>query len=213
MKNRQLYMDIYSNDICNDNESISLGLIMEKLLKGYDYSKSEIETILSRHTLVNLKKGELFCEKGKLINRIGILTKGLLLSYFENFQNEIEVTRYFDIPINMVVVDFDAYLNKLPCTETIKAIENSTIYCINREDLNQLYKEIPVMNVIGRKIAEYGNVMCSRRILALQTLDTEQRFKKLYSINPSLFNRISKKEMASFLRMNRNLITKYLKEA
>ncbi len=205
-------MKLLSNNVDQNDQIISLETFFKELLNNIDYSHSDFEIILSKFRPVTIKKGTLFCEVGKYCSKIGFLTKGLLLAYYENFQNEIEVSRHFDVPISIVVTDFDALLNSTPCVETIKAIEDSYMYCIFKQDLFALYEQIPIMNVIGRKLAEYGYIMAVRRMLSLQTLDTEQRFKLWYSINPSLFYRLSKKDLSTFLKMNRNLVTKYLKQ-
>ncbi|HEY9123823.1 MAG TPA: Crp/Fnr family transcriptional regulator [Bacteroidales bacterium] len=185
---------------------------IKNMLGDYQYNPADIEIIASKFYPETIKKGAVFCERGKRINKVGILSKGLLLAYYENYQDEIEVSRYFDTVVNGIVVDFDAFVNQKPCSETIKAIEDSEMLCITRQDLYQLYKEVPAMNIIGRRLAEEGYVLAVRRIQALQTLDTEERFRRLYLANPTLFNRISKKDMATFLKMNRNLITQYLKK-
>lgn len=205
-------MNLQQNKVNHDNPYMSLETFFKELLNDMDYSHSDIEIILSKFHPLTIKKGDLFCEAGKYCNKIGFLTKGLLLAYYENFQNEIEVSRHFDVPISIVVTDFDALLNNTPCIETIKAIEDSYMHSISKQDLYVLYQRIPIMNVIGRKLAEYGYIMAVRRMISLQVLDTEQRFKKWYSINPSLFYRLSKKDLATFLKMNRNLVTKYLKQ-
>lgn len=190
---------------------MDLKTLLKDYLVEYNLTGEEFELIYRELKPMLIKKGEDFCIKGKTCKQLGILFNGLLYAFYETKDLKEQVSRFYYFPNNPIVCDFESFSLNKPSNETIRAIEDSYVMTINNIELLRLYKEIPKMNLIGRQIAEFSYIQALQRIHSLQALTPEDRVRKLFSEQSNLFNRVKRQHLASYLRMNRNLITKCLK--
>jgi CRP-like cAMP-binding protein len=182
-------------------------------LKRFKLSQAAIDLIQQKITPIHLQKGETFTQYGKNCRRIGLLVSGLLYASYqpENDGDEI-VSRFFYAPDNIIVTSFESFHTEKPSNESIIAIEESYLICLDRKDLYELYENNPEINYVGRQLAEQSYIQALRRVHDLQTMNARQRVKDFLKKHPELFNRVKRQQMASYLGMNRNALTKFLNE-
>lgn len=195
----------------NPSLSEAFNFIINGFLKDVRMTEKEAKQIVSFFKLVTIEKDEVFCKKGQVNTKLGILLSGLLYASYETPKQNDEISRFFFLPENFIVSDFESFTKSVPARETIVAIEKSEMLVITYGDMRKLYKAVPKMNYIGREVAELSYIRAMHRIYDLQVLNAEGRVKKFFKDHPSFYNRVGKQEIASYLRMNRNLITKYFK--
>ncbi len=195
----------------NPSLSEAFNFIINGFLKDVRITEKEAKQIVSFFKLVTIEKDEVFCKKGQVNTKLGILLSGLLSASYETPKQNYEISRFFFLPENFIVSDFESFTKSTPAKETIVALEKSEMLVITYGDMRKLYKAVPKMNYIGREVAELSYIRAMHRIYDLQVLNAEGRVKKFFQDHPSFYNRVGKQEIASYLRMNRNLITKYFK--
>lgn len=195
----------------NPSLSEAFNFIINGFLKDVRISEKEAKQIVSFFKLVTIEKDEVFCKKGQVNTKLGILLSGLLSASYETPKQNDEISRFFFLPENFIVSDFESFTKSIPARETIVALEKSEMLVITYGDMRKLYKAVPKMNYVGREVAELSYIRAMHRIYDLQVLNAEGRVKKFFQDHPSFYNRVGKQEIASYLRMNRNLITKYFK--
>ncbi len=179
--------------------------------RQYAISEKNMDEVKRCVSVTHLRKGQTFIIKGRICNKIGILSEGLLYAFYDNKKTGKEITsRFFYLPKNPVVTSFESFHLVLPSNETIKALEDSFLLCFDRESIKHLYSTIPELSEIGRKIAEDSYIMALRRIHSLQALDNKGRIIDCLKNQPELFNRIQRQQLASYLGVNRNAITELL---
>lgn len=195
----------------NPSLSEAFNFIVNGFLKDVRLTEKEAKQIVSFFKLITIEKDEVFCKKGQVNTKLGILLSGLLSASYETPKQNDEISRFFFLPENFIVSDFESFTKSVPARETIVALERSELLVITYADMRKLYKAVPKMNYIGREVAEISYIRAMHRIYDLQVLNAEGRVKKFFKDHPSFYNRVGKQEIASYLRMNRNLITKYFK--
>jgi CRP-like cAMP-binding protein len=181
-------------------------------LDKYQLTEGEIDTISSTLKPTLVRKGEFFLQKGKMCDKLGILISGLLYAYYETGNGEEKVSRFFYLGKNSVVTSFESFRFLKKSAESIRAIEDSFLLCISQTDLDELYQQIPSLNRIGRELAELSYIQALERIHDLQALDKEKMFNKFYKEHRELFGRVKIQHLTSYLAMNRNLYSKFLKK-
>ncbi len=203
----------YMNNIQKHNPTLSeaFNFIINGFLQDVHITEKEAKQIVSFFKLITIEKNEIFCKKGQVNTKLGILLSGLLSASYETPEKNDEVSRFFFLPENFIVSDFESFTTSTPAIETIIALEKSELLVITYSDMQKLYKAVPKMNYVGREIAELSYIRAMHRIYDLQVLNAESRVKKFFNEHPDFYNRVGKQEIASYLRMNRNLITKYFK--
>lgn len=97
-------------------------------------------------------------------------------------------------------------MNK-PSFENLQFLEDSEIYAISADDLNDLYRIYPELNLIGRKIAEELCVLLEERSISLHTESAIERYHSLIRQQPNLLNRINLGHIASFLGITQEILS------
>ncbi len=200
------------NENENQNTNISFENLLKEYLKTFNLTINEIIEISSKFYPLYLKKGDAFCKINYVSKEMGILIDGLLYAYYETVDFTKKVSRFFYLPDNFIVSSFESFSLKVPSNETIKVLEDCFLLCISRDDLEYLYNEIPTMNFIGRQIAEHSYIRTLRRFHSLQAIDKKQRVKEYFQEQPHLFNKVKRQHLASYLGVNRNMISEVLKK-
>lgn len=182
---------------------------IKELLGKSGIQIDNIEKIIAVLKPLKLKKGQIFSQTGKRTDKLGILIEGLLVAKYEktNSENEI-ISRFYYPPRNIIVASFESFYSRNKSNETIEALEDSYLTTISREDLYNLYNQIPEMNKIGRQLAEQSYILALQRIHQLQGMNVEERLEDFYQCHPELANRIKVQHLCSYIGTNRNALSK-----
>jgi CRP-like cAMP-binding protein len=190
----------------NDPEAILLSYFQK-----FKLSPESVSRISSLLKPLHIKKGDVFSEIGRKTNRLGILVSGLLYARYESKKSEEEVvSRFYYVPRNIIVTSFESFYNDSKANETIEAIEESYLLYLTKDELYNLYKSIPEMNIIGRELAEQSYIQALQRIHDLQALTVEDRVKEFFKDHSEIYNRVQRKHLCSYLGTNRNSLARYL---
>jgi len=183
-----------------------------KILSAFKIDTQELSVISKYLKYCELKKGEAFCEAGKICSKLGILIDGLLVAKFDTDKGKLNVSRFFYSPSNMIVTSFKSFKFRIVSDEAIVAMERSKLLYVSFRDLEQLFTLVPAVNKIVRHFAEESYIKALERIHDLQVLNNRERIEKFYHTSKELFNRVSKIYLASYLRVNRNDLTNTIKQ-
>ncbi|MGB0390301.1 MAG: Crp/Fnr family transcriptional regulator, partial [Salibacteraceae bacterium] len=71
---------------------------------------------------------------------------------------------------------YDSFITKEPCAYQIKAISECVMYRIHRDDLDELYRNIPNASYIGRQMAEESFIRKKKREMSFLIQSAEERY-------------------------------------
>lgn len=183
---------------------------IKELLGKNGIATDNIEKIISALKPMKLKKGDVFGQTGKRAEKVGILVNGLLIAKYEKVTSATEiVSRFYYSPRNIIVASFESFYSGNKSNETIEALEDSYLTTISRDDLYNLYNEIPEMNKIGRQLAEESYILALQRIHQLQAMNVKERLEDFYRCHPELANRVKVQHLCSYIGTNRNALSKF----
>ncbi|WP_104382454.1 Crp/Fnr family transcriptional regulator [Sphingobacterium sp. HMA12] len=175
-------------------------------LKRYGHLNEEVEKdIEQRVNYFSKCKGEHFLKKGQHISSYFMLSKGLIRAYF--FKNGRELNSWFGEENQIFGSILPVYTDK-PSFENIQFLEDSEVYAIAVDDLNDLYRKYPELNLIGRKIAEEVCIVLEERILSLHTESAIERYHSLIKLQPNLLNRVNLGHIASYLGITQETLSR-----
>lgn len=100
---------------------------------------------------------------------------------------------------NQWITDIGSFHWEKPSQLYIEAIEPSIILQISKKDLIYFYERSIKFNRIFRVIVEDEFVLLQNRLLQTISTTAEQRYLEFIELYPSLFNRISNVQVASYL--------------
>lgn len=165
--------------------------------KRYGFLSSEAEKAIEDRTKCFFKKkNDHFLKSGQVLSSYFVLEKGLIRAYF--CRDGKEVNTWFGEENQIFGSILPAYTNR-PSFENIQFLEDSEVYAISIEDLNELYRLYPELNLIGRKIAEEVCVILEERSISLHTESAAERYQSLTRLQPKLLSRVNLGHIASYL--------------
>src|ERR1700730_13852918 len=110
-------------------------------------------------------KRQYLLKAGHICRHIFFIRKGLIRSFY--VKEDVEVCSWF-MKEGDVIISVESFFTQKPSYESIQAIENSTVYYINYEELQNIYKQFPEFNFIGGILTEKYYTLSEQRLNALR---------------------------------------------
>lgn len=172
--------------------------LLKKIVKeSVSIPDSELDQMLSLFSPRTLKKEEYLLQAGQRCNEIVFVESGILRICYPNDKGE-ETTCHFSLPGDFVT-SFSAYNNGKPSAENIQAIMPATCLVILKQDMDDLYRQVPAIQEFGRKAAEHVAMMMETRMALFLNNSAEERYQLLLRQKPILFRTVPLQYLASFL--------------
>ncbi len=147
-------------------------------------------------TVKHLKKGEHLIKQGEICNHVSFLNKGMIRYYMLVDGKEIPTGFFMQ---NQYASAYESFLTRQPSNENIDVLEDVELLQIDYNDMQMLYKNHPIFQIFGRKVAEQLFIVLSQRVAALQLLTPEQRYQKLVDNGSLLLQQIPQYMLAAYI--------------
>ena len=152
--------------------------------------------LIKNITTVSYQKGFILLRADKVGKNIYFIKKGILRAYARIADNEI--TFWFGKEGD-TVISMKSYVANHKGYEDVELLEDSDLYALNMEDLQNLFNnDIHIANW-GRKFAEQELVKTEERFISRQFQTATERYKELMTNNPDLLQRVQLGHIASYL--------------
>jgi len=146
---------------------------------------------------LSIKKKANLLVQGDICKNIYFLTKGFFRMYYIDLEGN-EINTRFTQEDNFMV-DFQSFLTQKPSHYYWQAMEDSTVLAFAFKDVQRLYASSSSWQKFGRLVAERVYLQLNERVEMLQFMSPEQRYVYLLETRPELINQISQFQMASYL--------------
>ncbi|KQT16968.1 hypothetical protein ASG31_11420 [Chryseobacterium sp. Leaf404] len=178
---------------------------MEKLLSIYksikEVSHEEAQYHVSKFEKIIFPKKKLILKEGTTEDYLYFIDQGII-RFFVNKTHPTEPSReitFSFIAQNMFCSAYDSFITRLPCIYNVETVQETTVYRIHFDDLQELYARSAVGNFIGRISAENLYVKKTQREISLLTHSAEERYLNLAKAYPSFILDIPLKHIASYI--------------
>lgn len=183
------------------------------LLKKYlsrlsDFSEDELEKAIASFYQEKFKKGDYYLKEGQYSNKISFIESGLFRLFYQ-VNGEEKIMLFFSEVEFMT--DYFGYLTQTPSIRPIQALEDSTVYSIERTKLNQLFESSKKWEYVGRIMAESAYVTSVHRANRLLHDDYDTRLHTFIQESPSLIQRVPQYMIASYLNMTPETLSRVKK--
>ncbi len=156
------------------------------------------KALISEHTSTEtLKKGEKYCEQGKICRKMGLVTGGVC-KVVRTDTGGNDFIQYFTSEGHFAV-SLDSFSNQTPSEEYITALTPCTFVTLTRTDFGILEKSVEHFSKIISHLKE--KALLEKYIIKSEMFvdDARTRYKKLVQRQPSIIRRIPQSQIASFL--------------
>ncbi len=179
--------------------------LLEKLNKFHPLSPELTDSVSAVTKIVEYAAGDYILKEGQVCDKACLVVKGLARSYYIKEGKDI-TSRFMDE--GFIITSWISYYTQQPGNEFIEATEDTTLACIYYSDIQKIYSEFPEFNIIGRKQAEYGFYLAEQRTQLLRKHSAEEKYKFFLENHPTLLQRVSLKNIASYLGMNEETLSR-----
>ncbi|MCW3085846.1 MAG: cyclic nucleotide-binding protein [Bacteroidetes bacterium] len=167
---------------------------------------SKLETELTAITKrLPVSKNKTILEIDHRCNDIFFVEKGLLRGYY--FHEGKEITSWF-AQENEFATSLYAFVSMKPSFEVIQSLEDSTLIQLSHSALENLYTRFPETERLGRIIMEAYYIKLEERLLNIQFKTAKERYKNFIQSKPSLLQRTSLGQIASYLGITQETLSR-----
>ena len=143
------------------------------------------------------KKNNLLKE-GQVENHLSFIEKGIVRFLIPKEDEEKEITFGFCFKDEFVSA-YDSFLTQTPSTYRIEVLTDTVVWSITYQDLQDVYRETHIGNMMGRFSSERLFLIKSKREQSLLNDSAEERYLNLFTERPNLIKQIPLKYVSSYI--------------
>ncbi len=173
----------------------------------YFLPQEVLEDVLGNFQHLEYPKNYFLLKPGKPCKQIWFMTKGAVRYFYTNDQGK-EMNTWFSLD-EQIITDAPSLVNQTPSQESIQLMEDSEMYSIEYPEIQALLQKHHSFALWYIKLVELHYIsQIEDRIADLQFLDAKQRYQKLLNIYPNITNRISLGNIASYLNITQETLSR-----
>lgn len=173
-------------------------LVRTTIQRYVQLTDAEWEVVRAPWRVHSFPKGAMITAIGQVEGRFSIVKAGVQRMYIPHDGEEVCIGFSYGHSWSGV---FDSFVTRAPSRFGLQAITASELVSVQYEELQELYRAVPILERFGRSILEQLVVGRATREIELLTLDAEGRYKALLERSPQLLQLVPQKDIASYLRM------------
>lgn len=157
-----------------------------------------IELLTNILVPMRFEKGELILGEGEVSKYIYYIKKGFLRQFY--FKNGKDLTEHLSFEGDLVQC-IESFYKQEPTILQIEAMENSLVYGISYEKIEELSKQDCNLGIFYRKILERSLILSQKKANRLRFEDAQNRYRLLKAEQPEAIRRAPLNAIASLLQM------------
>ena len=164
--------------------------------KNVNISEKDWELFSSKLVRRQFSKKTLLLKTGQTERFLSFVEKGIIRFFIPGEENDLTFGFAFD---NAFMSAYDSFLTQSPCTYGVETLSQTIIWRLSFNDLQDIYGQTEVGNIIGRFASEDLFLKKAKRELSLLNDTAEQRYLNLFTERPYLVQHIPLKYIASYI--------------
>ena len=182
-------------------------LLRQHFEKIITLTDEEFSHILSYFTIKKLKKHQFLIQAGNVVTNDYYVVKGLLKASFTNGDGKEHIMQF--AMEDWWISDYQAYFNQEDATLNIDCIEEVEVLSLSLTNREKLCLEMHKVEHFFRRKSNFGYIALQRRILSLLNSNAKERYEELLMNYPTLFQRVPKALIASYLGVSRETLSRF----
>ncbi|VTQ02504.1 Crp/Fnr family transcriptional regulator [Sphingobacterium daejeonense] len=173
----------------------NLRTAMEELIQA-KMPDQDWEYFQSKLIFKEFPKKHRLIEAGQTERYLSFIIKGIIRFYIPGPEHDTTVYMAFD---NWFTSVYDSFVTQGPSYYSAETLQETSMLRISYSDLQDVYKNTSVGNLIGRRASEVLFVLKTQREISLLKLNAEERYLQLLKEQPHLIQTIPQKYLASYI--------------
>ena len=180
--------------------------ILQNISKHVSLTTEEETFFLSKIEFKSYKSKTILLSPGEIANSTYFVNSGILRSFNVN-DNIIEHVLHFACE-GWWIGDMYSYISQKPGNLFIEVLEDAEVAIITKKNQQDLYIQIPKLERFFRILAENSLVSHQERLMDNLSLTAEERFEKFCTKYPTLIQKVSQKNVASYIGVTPEFFSK-----
>ena len=167
------------------------------------------QALADRLQYFEFAKGHVLVKQETVCNYLYFIERGLTRTFYVTDGRDI--TDWISSE-NTFAVSILSFLTRKPDRRIIELLEDSQIWALGFDDLENLCRSHHDIENLGRRMAESGVVQLQQRFDALHFSSAATRYKTLLETHPDYINRVPLGMLASFLGISQETLSRVRKK-
>lgn len=142
------------------------------------------------------RKKDVILKTGETDNYLTFVEHGTARLFFAKDNKDLTIRFVFR---HQYLTAFDSFTQRTPSRCNIEALTDMVVWQIHHDDLQEIYKQSSVGNLVGRLMIEHLYVEKLKREFSFLSESAEERYLKLLKEQPELFQAVPLKYIASYM--------------
>ncbi|SFC89237.1 Crp/Fnr family transcriptional regulator [Algibacter pectinivorans] len=179
---------------------------LEYISKFITLTPKEETILLSKIVQRNYLKDQYIVQQGDVCKTANFIISGCTKTYYIDLEGQEHIVM-FSIE-DWWSSDLGSFITQTPADFNVQCLENTKLIQFNYENLEELYKEIPKLERLFRKIVERAYVASQKRIIRNFSLPAKERYKIFNATYPKINQRVPQYLIASYLGITKEFLSK-----
>ena len=177
-----------------------------------DYVNIEplIDLFINKGEMVKYKRNEYFCNLGDGCKYIGYVVSGAFRFTRDGTDGKEHIISFaFE---NDFIGSYSSLQSQESTLFNVQSIKDSVIYRLSISEINSFLNNTPQSQLLGRCIIEIILYSLAQRIISIYCNSPEERYIELVKRCPTIINRVSIRELASYLMITPETLSRIRKK-
>lgn len=178
-------------------KELPIDLLKSHISRKIPLSQEEFGFFVSKLKSRPLTKGAFLLRAGDVCKHETFVTRGCVKSYYEDEQ---AVEHILDFCIEgWWVDDLFSFLTQSPSNSAIRALEDTEVLQISKDDLEEVYQKVPKFERFFRLLFQHAYIAQRDQINQMLSTPAEERYAQFLKKKPYAEKRFPQKDIASYL--------------
>jgi CRP-like cAMP-binding protein len=182
-------------------------LLRQQIEKITPLTDGEFDYILSHFTPKKYKKHQFLVQENEAVRNDFFVLSGCLKAYHTDREGKEHILQFAFT--DWWITDYNSYFNQINATINVDCIEDSEVLCLSLYNREKLCSEMHKIEHFFRRKSNAGYIALQQRILSMLNNNPQERYEKLLHLYPSLFQKVPKKLIASYLGVSRETLSRF----
>jgi len=171
--------------------------VLANVAKHIALTEAEIKRFTGVLRKIAVSKKQVLLQQGEVCRNIYFVNSGIVRAYYSDKQDK-ETTIMFG-STDWWITDMFSFLNQQPALMYLEALEVSEVLELSKTDMDQLYVDVPKFERFFRILIQNAYVREQVRVIHNLSMTAEERYQIFIQKYPQIANRVTQKQIASYL--------------
>ena len=172
-------------------------LLISNVVKHISLTDDEKKIFTSLLKSKLLKTGEFLIREGDICKHESFVTKGCLKAYYEDNDGNEHVLDF--LIEEWWADDLYSFFTQTPSKSSVRALEDTELLQISKDDLEILYQKVPKFERFFRLLFQKAYIAQRDQITQMLSTPAEERYLQFLKRKPYALKRFPQKDIASYL--------------